>query len=524
MAPALRDLGAVHSRGRLNGEVTAHARSEGVGRLMRAVVVGAGIGGLVTAVALARRGVEVAVVFPEAEVGGKMRQHHVGPWAVDAGPTVLTMRWVFEALFADAGHDLADAVPMTPLATLGRHVWPDGKTLDLYTDPDRSEEAIGRFSGPREARAFRRFLKDIEAIHDEVERPFLAGARPTMGTLIRERGLRLPASLVTIDPMRTMWRALGRYFADPKLRQLFGRYATYVGGSPFETAATYNLIFHIEQAGVWAVDGGMQNLARGLGSLAESLGVTFHAETRVEEILSEGNRAVGVRLEGGRVVRADAVCSNAGVSALATGSLGEAVRSAASAVRARSLSAVTFSMNATVSGVPLDYHNVFFSEDYAAEFGQLFKTRVCPEIPTTYLCAKNRVGPVGGGPEPLFCLTNAPANADRRPLTADQIEAVRVRMCAHLERCGLSIHPTDDPTVSAQPSTFEAISPGAGGAIYGGAPHGLLVPFTRPGARSRLKGLYLCGGDCHPGAGVPMVALSGLQASRAMCQDHGIGA
>ena len=224
------------------------------------VVVGAGIGGLVTALSLASAGVGVTVVFPEEEVGGKMRVHRVGGHRIDAGPTVLTMRWVFEELFAEAGHTLSDVVPMTPLETLGRHLWPDGRRLDLYTDAQRSEEAIGDFAGASAARAFRRFVKDARTIHDEVEENFLRGPRPTPTTLMKTSGLRLPLSIARIDPMRSMWTALGGYFEDPALRQLFARYATYVGGSPFATPATYNLIFHIEQAGVWSVDGGMHGL------------------------------------------------------------------------------------------------------------------------------------------------------------------------------------------------------------------------------------------------------------------------
>lgn len=484
------------------------------------IVVGAGIGGLATAVGLATQGVGVTVVFPEDDVGGKMRVHRVGGHEIDAGPTVLTMRWVFDELLSAAGHDLAVEVPMTPLETLGRHAWPDGRRLDLYTDPDRSEAAIGAFAGPQAAKGFRRFLRDVALIHEEVEEAFLRGPLPTPATLIRLRGLRLPASLVRIDPVRSMWRALGGYFDDPALRQLFGRYATYVGGSPFSTSATYNLIFHIEQAGVWSVDGGMHALARGLRRVAEAKGVSFRPACRVQEIVVERGRARGVILENGEHLRADAVCSNAGSAALASGVLGSSVRRAARAPRQRSLSAVTFSMSAETHGMPLDYHNVFFSEDYEREFQQLSRP-MCPSPPTTYVCAKNRPG-TPEGPEPLFCLTNAPARADRAPLNGTQLASIQKDMLHHLSRCGLSVEPTSDPVEIASPATFSAFSPASGGSIYGAAPHGLLAPFERASARSRVPGLYLCGGDCHPGAGVPMVALSGRQACEAILKDSAV--
>ena len=179
---------------------------------------------------------------------------------------------------------------------------------------------------------------------------------------------------------------------------------------------------------------------------------------------------------------------------------------------------MTFSMSANTSGMPLDYHNVFFSPDYRHEFHQLTRDRVCPDIPTTYVCARSRPG-APKGPEPLFCLTNAPAQADDRPLSQDTLDDVRSRMLDHLTNCGLSVDRTSDPVEQSSPQTFAEFSPGSGGAIYGGAPHGLLAPFARAGERSGVRGLYLCGGDCHPGAGVPMVALSGRQASLAMLAD-----
>jgi 1-hydroxycarotenoid 3,4-desaturase len=229
----------------------------------RAVVIGGGVGGLACAIDLARRGVAVTVLERAATIGGKMRQIGVAGQSIDAGPTVLTMRWVFEGLFADAGSRLHERVTLRPLHTLARHAWQDGSRLDLFADVERSAAAIAEFAGAAEARGYREFCRHTAAIYEQVSRPFIGSARPTLPGLVASLGLRGMRNIFTIDFHRSMWKALGDWFKDPRLRQLFARYATYYGSDPFTAPATLNLIAHVEQQGVWVVEGGMFALARG---------------------------------------------------------------------------------------------------------------------------------------------------------------------------------------------------------------------------------------------------------------------
>ena len=117
----------------------------------RAVIAGAGIAGLAAAIDLARAGVDVTVVEAQPSAGGKIRQVESGGALFDAGPTVLTMRWVFDQLFSDAGASFSDAVTATPLHVLARHAWDDKGYLDLFSDAERSADAIGAFAGAKEA-------------------------------------------------------------------------------------------------------------------------------------------------------------------------------------------------------------------------------------------------------------------------------------------------------------------------------------------------------------------------------------
>jgi 1-hydroxycarotenoid 3,4-desaturase len=487
----------------------------------RVVIVGAGVGGLAAAIDLSRQGRPVVVLEAQPRAGGKLHQREVGGLRVDAGPTVLTMRWAFDELFADAGRSLADYVTLARAETLARHVWPDGSSLDLYADRARSAEAVGALAGPAEARGYLAFSAHARRIYETVEGPFLRSQRLGARSVLRASAALGLGALPAIDAHRTAWRALGSFFHDPRLVQLFGRYATYVGSSPFLAPATLNLIAHVEQEGVWLVEGGMIRIAAALERLATELGAEVRTGAPVASIEAPRGRVEGVVLASGERVEASCVVMNGDVAALADGRLGPDAARAAARVgrRDRSLSAVTFAIAGRPAGRPLVRHNVFFSSSSPDEFGDLFDRRVLPREATVYVCAEDRddAGRGPGGVERLFLIVNAPADGDALGPTETEIDACEARTFSFLTRLGLDL--SDRTTVRASPRSFERLFPATGGALYGRATHGITASLTRPGARTRLPGLYLAGGSAHPGAGVPMALLSGRLAAQAIAED-----
>lgn len=484
------------------------------------------MGGLAAAVDLARRGCDTTVIEKAAEPGGKMREVLVGASAIDAGPTVFTMRWVFEELFSACGRELNNQLDLVPAQCLARHAWRAGGRLDLFADVDRSAEAIAQFAGSAEAAGYRDFCKRSAAIFSTLRDSFIASQRPSPLTLTRRVGLQHIDRLWRTVPYRSLWSALSDHFRDPRLRQLFGRYATYTGCSPLAAPATLMLIAHVEQDGVWLVRGGMRRIADALQSLAELQGARFRFGMQVSEIVAT-DRVSAVLLENGERIEADAVVFNGDVSALAQGMLGNGVSTAAKGTEpsARSLSAITWCLKARTHGFPLEHHNVFFAEDYPSEFAAIFGRRTITASPTVYLCAQDRGAAAStvsdGAAERMLLLVNAPADGDLGGINDRQLYEVETSVFALLAQCGLQIDRTAAVHVVTRPQDFAGLFPGSGGALYGRAGHGALGSFSRSGAASRIKGLYLAGGSVHPGPGIPMATMSGRLAAARLLEDMG---
>ena len=497
-------------------------------RAHRVVVVGAGVAGLVSALLLACRGLQVTLIERAETPGGKMRRVVVDGAGVDSGPTVFTMRWVFEQIFEAAGSSLTEELRLQPLGVLARHAWGGDQRLDLHADSARSADAIAQFAGPGEARRFMRFCDQARKVYDTLEGPYIRSQRPTMLSMARDLGPSGLGVLAGLGPFASLWRSLARHFHDARLQQLFGRYATYCGSSPFAAPATLMLVAQVEMDGVWAVDGGMLAVATTLAALAQKRGATLRYGQACDEVLVRNGRACGVRLADGTCIDADSVVFNGDAAALSVGLLGDRARTAVPEIAAsrRSLSAMTWSMHARTRGFPMVRHNVFFNSDYASEFRDIFQHARLPREGTVYVCAQDRddsgrLPPCDGDPdgsraERLLCLVNAPAHGDSTPLEPSEIEACERTHFALMKRSGLTIDRQAHNTVITTPTGFHRLFPATGGALYGQASHGWMGVFQRPAAVSRLPGLYLAGGSVHPGPGVPMAAMSGRLAAETL--------
>lgn len=493
----------------------------------RIIVIGAGMGGLAAAIRLAGAGQSVTLIEAADGPGGKARCLPSAAGPVDTGPTVLTLREVFDDLFASAGARLDDHVTLIRQRILARHWWPDGSSVDLFDTAEDSAAAIRAFAGPGAEADFRRFDRISRALFDGFEAPMLRASRPRVVPLALAAARVIaarPGAMRALLPGARLSGLLRGQFRDPRLRQLFGRYATYVGGCPGLSPAVLALVWQAEARGVWAIAGGMGRLAQAMADLARMRGAEIVYGTRVRRIARQNGRVSGVVTDDGNTLPATHVIFNGDPAALRAGALGPASTDAVGAgmVTPRSLSAQVWAFAATPQGPDLVHHNVFFTADPEAEFGPLARGEI-PGEATLYVCAQDRglpprpapdaVGRDPRAPERFEIIRNAPPGL---PPTPEEYDRCHQRTFSALARFGLRFSPEPGPAALSGPATFERLFPHSDGALYGRSPHGLMAPMHRPLASSALPGLYLAGGGVHPGPGVPMAALSGRHAAEAI--------
>lgn len=519
------------------------------------LIVGGGIGGLSTAIHLAAADRDPATDRPRPDarriivlesaptVGGKLGEVREAGFRWDTGPSVLTMRHVFEDLFERAGRRMADHLELLPIDPLTRYHWSDGSVLPLDADPDALAAGLERFAAGS-AEQWRAFLDYAARLHDLTAEPFIYGDPPSLKRLHR-----LPLlDALRIDPLRTMDAAIAGHVQDARLRQLLGRFATYVGGSPYRAPATLNVIAHVELAGgVWYPRGGLRAVADALADLARDLGVEIRTHSPVAAV-TFGRRAArrpsanGVRLAKGEHVPADSVVLNVDVTTACRNLLADlpaARRLSRRLARAEpSLSGFVLLLGVEDRHPELAHHNIFFAEDYRAEFEAIAAGRL-PEDPTIYLAITSRSDPehAPSGHANYFILVNAapmpvsneaPPRRSRGELAAPEErstdprdwQAFRDRILARLADHGVDVRGRILVEQRITPAQIEIASGAWRGALYGPSPNDRWSAFRRvpnrfPGAR----GLYLAGGTTHPGGGVPMVTLSGAVAARQLQED-----
>lgn len=485
-------------------------------------IIGAGIAGLAAALRLAHAGAQVTVFETAATPGGKMRRVPSIAGPIDAGPTVLTMRPVFEALFTETGSALDNHVTLEREHLLARHFWRDGTTLDLTRDAAENVTNIEQAFGRSAAKNFTAFDARTRLLFDAFDAPMMQSAAPSQKALTLHV-MRNPNLLRAMQPHRNMLGALGTQFREPRLAQLFARYATYVGGRPDASPALLSLIWQAEAQGVWHVKGGMHALAIAIAARAKKLGAEFRYNTPVQRIEMQDGSPSAVQTASTRIP-VDAVLFNGDPRALHQGLLGNAARKAVpkQATEPRSLSAYVHTFAAKPEGIALAAHNVFFGDTPAGEFKPLAKGQM-PDDPTLYICAQDRFGArTPEGPERFEIIMNAPATPDNSIPFEEDIAQCQTLVFDRLRSFGLTFSPKPKPDGLTMPHHFAAMFPASNGALYGRSPHGMMAAFQRPTVRSQIKGLYLAGGGVHPGAGVPMATLCAAHAAEMMKADLGL--
>lgn len=488
-----------------------------------AIVIGAGVGGLSSAIALGAAGLKVCVVEAASEPGGKMGREVVDGVEFDTGPSVLTLTDVFDDIFSTAGLRMADMVTLRQPEPSFRYLYADGAVVDIHHAPADTLDSVRRSLGADAAGELERFMGYSKDIWDAAAPVFVYGDAPNMKTVL-SAGPQLIGGLTKVDAMSQMWAAIRKRVSDPHLRMLLARYATYNGSDVRCAPATLNCIAHVELGlGGYGVEGGMFMLVRALVTAAEKVGVEFHYGTPVSALMLErkmfGERITGVELEDGRQLSSKRVVANADVAHVVEALLPAKLRHGIPVSETPSMSAYNgvLRMRRRHGDDARVAHTVLFPSDYEAEFADIFDRDRPPVEPTVYLCAQEaNHGRMGWAEEePVFVMANAPAEPRAGRREAEVYRSLRDATLGRMREAGLC--DADDPLVwERTPQELAARFRGSRGSIYGAASNNQTAAFQRPSNRvSKVKGLFLASGSAHPGGGVPLAALSGRAAARA---------
>ena len=481
-------------------------------------VIGAGLGGLSAAIALAARGARVRVLEAGPEAGGKAGAACVDGVRFDTGPSLLTMPDVLDRVLERAGVRTEDVVALRRLNPAFRYRFADGQTLDIAETPEETLENVRGALGPEAAAELRAFLGYARGIWEASAPPFVYGPAPQPATLLRT-DVRTLFDLRRIDALRTMSAAIDKRVTSPHLRAMLSRFATYNGSDPRRAPATLHCIAWVELGlGGFGVEGGIYRLVEALMDTALRLGVTLHFDTPARALGVTGGRVREVVTDEG-AFPVDAVVANADAAHVLEELLPEAKR------RKLHGEPSTSGWNAVIRAQrrPRAGHTVWFDAPYEEEFVDLFDRERVPQTPTIYTCAQEPAHGVDGWAkhEPLFVMVNAPPTS----ATGEQpegVEGLRARVLERLLTLG-AIAPDDEVVWERTPRHLAQRFPGSRGSIYGLSSNSRWSAFLRPANRSRkVQGLYFASGSAHPGGGMPLCMLSGLAAADALAADHAL--
>lgn len=486
-------------------------------------VVGAGLGGISTAVRLAGLGHRVTLIEKNSTPGGKLNIVERDGFRFDTGPSLVTMPGVLADTFHAAGRRMEDYLTLEPLEPICRYKFPDGSGLDMSSSLPRLVSEVGGFA-PDDVTGLFRFLAYSRTLFERAGPIFLLRERPRLLDLASRRAF----DALRIDAHISLDKAVRRFFKDPRMVQLFDRYATYNGSSPYKAPATLAMIPYIEMAGGgYYIKGGLYRLAEALMEVGRELGVRFVPDTEVQAITVEqrvglfGGRASGVRFKHGGALNADAVVVNADPMYAYPSLVPEAYRDERLARRMEKLepSCSGFVLLLGVRGdyPDLAHHNVFFSRDYRAEFDQIFNRREPASDPTIYVACTSKSDPTQAPPGHLnlFVLVNAPALSPEIYWPARR-EMYRDHIISRLESLGLpGLRERIVVEETITPLDFEEKYHAWQGSIYGLSSNSRTTAFLRPPNRAPgLSNLFFVGGSVHPGGGIPLVLLSARLVSR----------
>ena len=482
------------------------------------VVIGAGIGGMSAAARLAKVGHEVTIYENSDRSGGKCRTEWFGDYAFDTGPSLLTLPAVYRDLFLKTGKRIEHVLNIKPVDPAFNYHFSDGSSVLFpnLSNPNTYNE-IEKSYGLVASNQWKELIDRAERMWEVSREPFIESELNSIFSLLKRKNLL--RDIKEITPFTSLRKLSEKLKLDPHLQMIVDRYATYTGSDPRSAPAVLLTIAFVESTfGAWHIEGGVGQLSTALEQRCSDLGVKFKFNTLVSQILVNNNHATGIKTSNGKEFKADLVVANSDAEYIYNKLLANNVNAARSERRklkfaTKSLSGFSLLLgldNSKGKAVPIDHHNVYFPNNYDAEFDDVFTKQIPVQDPTIYICApKDPHMTKGENKEAWFVLVNAPRHQvvggwDWREGGAEYAQ----KIIQKLDDLGLNVSSRLDFMKYRTPADLENYAMAPGGSIYGSSSNSAASAFLRTKNRSKIKGLFCVGGSSHPGGGLPLVGIS----------------
>ena len=476
------------------------------------IIIGAGLGGLSSAITLAAKGYRVEIFEKNDRAGGKLNQLTKGGFRFDLGPSILSMPHIFSELFSLAGKKMEDYIHLVKLHTHWRNFFENGTVIDLVGNYDRQKEIFSHLH-PDLPYQFLHFLNYAHNQYRIINRSYFKNGADSFSDVLRNFP---PWGFTGLDGLRSMHTALQDHFKDPLIREIFSYFAKYIGSSPFNAPGFLNLLPWIQYAfGLWYIEGGMYNLCSALIRLLKELKIKLHLSTEVTELLCLEKRICGARLADGSTAKGDIFISNMEVRPAYEKLLGAPPKILKKLGRFEpSCSGLVIHLGVDTVYPQLAHHNFLYSRNQKESFQAIFNKHVLPDDPTIYLVAPARtdktIAPEGC--DVIKLLPHVPHLSDKCSFTYEEYDTMKNKLIHKCQRMGLKElreHIVVEDVMT--PFDIQDMYYSTGGSIYGVVSdlwknYGFKAPKQSP----LYSNLFFCGGSVNPGGGMPMVILGGM--------------